>query len=144
MLLTQWALPQVLIASFQNNASCGCRGNDEEIEIFGAFQNAAEARAAVDSKKERTEDLLAGRDFHNFVADCGVDRVSLRVQKVPNVPASKPMTLLALVKSFRDTLVWLQLCNPQGAPMFSFVQVLPRVSRPFAGSRVYDMLLTHA
>ena len=54
------------------------------------------------------------------------------------------MTLLALVKSFRDTLVWLQLCNPQGASLFSFVQVSQPVSRPFAGSRVYDMLLTHA
>ena len=54
------------------------------------------------------------------------------------------MTLLALVKSFRDTLVWLQLCNPQGAPLFSFVQVSPSVSHRFAGSRVYDMLLTHA
>ena len=54
------------------------------------------------------------------------------------------MKLLAAVKSFRDTLVWLQLCNPQGAPLFSFVQVSQPVSRPFAGSRVYDMLLTHA
>jgi hypothetical protein len=81
---------------------------------------------------------------HQAHSDCGIDRVSFRVQKVPNVPASKPITLLALVKSFRDTLVWLQLCNPQGVPLFSFVQVSPRVSRPFVGSRVYGMLLTHA
>ena len=191
MLLTQWALPQVLIASYQNNWSCACAGGDEELNVFGAFQSAAEARAAVDSKKKDVaECLLRGSDeseeedesekedvpsppkdflstllipdkqvtenwhpdgtgcvsFHVRSQGCGygIDRVSLRVQKVPNVPASKPMTLLALVKSFRDTLVWLQLCNPQGAPMFSFVQVSPPVSRPFAGSRVYGMLLTHA
>jgi hypothetical protein len=54
------------------------------------------------------------------------------------------MTLLALVKSFRDTLVWLQLCNPQGITLFPFVRLPPCVRRPFAGARVYDMLLTHA
>jgi len=81
---------------------------------------------------------------HQAHSDCGIDRVSLRVQKVPNVPASKPITLLALVKSFRDTLAWLQLCNLQGVPLFSFVQVSPRVSRPFAGSRVYGMMLMQA
>ncbi len=190
MLLTECALSDVFVASGQSNWVVDV---DEEIWIFGVFQSAAEARAAVDSKKERAEDLFAGRDFHNFVEDeerdvppspkkfpsllipekeitenwhpdgtgcisfhskcyfqecgnksLGVDRVSLRVQKVPNVPASKPMTLLALVKSFRDTLVWLQLCNPQGAPLFSFFRLPPRVRRPFAGSRVYDMSLTHA
>jgi hypothetical protein len=184
MLLTQWALPQVFIVSFQNNASCGCRGNDEEIEIFGAFQNAAEARAAVDSKKKHVAKVLLDgcdeseeedvpsppTDFlstllipdkqvtENWHPDgtgcvsfhvrsdgcaCAIDRVSLRVQKVPNVPASKPMKLLALVKSFRDTLLWLQLCNLQGLPLFSFVQVSPCVSHTFAGTRVIDNL-THA
>jgi hypothetical protein len=53
------------------------------------------------------------------------------------------MMLLALVKSFRDTLVWLQLCNPQGLPLFSFVQVSPCVSHPFSGTRAID-ILTHA
>jgi len=188
MPLTQWALPEVFIASEQYNASCACSGSDEELYIFGAFQGAAEARAAVDSKKKKTaahllhdfdkseEDdvsllpsphknflstlLIPEKEitenwhadgtgcisFHVRSYSCagGIDRASLRVQKVPNVPASKPITLLALVKSFRDTLAWLQLCNPQGVPLFSFVQVSPRVSRPFAGSRVYCMMLTHA
>ena len=188
MLLTECALSEVFVASGQYNWST-TYGGDEEIEIFGAFQSAAEARAAVDPEKKRTEDIIL-RDLNQiFVEDeeedvpsppkdflstllipekeiteiwhpdgtgcisyhvqsyhqgCGVDRASLRVQKVPNVPASKPMTLLALVKSFRDTLVWLQLCNPQGASLFSFFRLPPRVRRPFAGARVYDMLLTHA
>ena len=56
----------------------------------------------------------------------------------------EPLTLLAVVKAHFDTLVWLQLCNPQGVFMFSFVRLPPRVSRPFAGAPVYDMSLTHA
>ncbi len=56
----------------------------------------------------------------------------------------QPLTLLVLVKSNFDTLVWLQLCNPQGVSVFSFVSLAPRVSRPFAGAPVYDMSLTHA
>jgi len=55
-----------------------------------------------------------------------------------------PLTLLAVVKSHFDSLVWLQLCNPQGVSLFSFVRLPPRVSRPFAGAPVYDMSLTHA
>ena len=71
------------------------------------------------------------------------------VEDSEDAPASldahaEPLTLLALVKSFRDTLVWLQLCNPQGVDLLSFVQVPPRVSRPFAGAPVYGMSLTHA
>jgi len=56
----------------------------------------------------------------------------------------QPLTLLALVKSFHGTLVCAQLCNPQGIALFSFVSLLPRVLRPFAGAPVYDMSLTHA
>ena len=61
----------------------------------------------------------------------------------------EPLTLLALVKAHFDTLVWLQLCNPQGVAVFgvavfSFVRLAPRVPRPFAGAPVYDMSLTHA
>jgi len=55
-----------------------------------------------------------------------------------------PLTLLAVVKSNLNTLVWLQLCNPQGVALFSFVRLPPSVPRPFAGAAVYDMLLTHA
>jgi len=57
---------------------------------------------------------------------------------------AEPLTLLAVVKSNFDTLVCAQLCNLQGFSRFSFVQVSPRVPRPFAGAPVYDMSLTHA
>jgi TPR repeat protein len=56
----------------------------------------------------------------------------------------EPLTLLAVVKSNFDTLVWLQLCNPQGVALFSFVHLPPRLPRPFAGAAVYGMSLTHA
>ena len=84
--------------------------------------------------------------FHIRSDGCAraIDRLSLRVQKVPNVRASKPIKLLAAVKSFLDTLVWLHLCNPQGVALFSFVRLPPSVLHPFAGSRVYSMSLTHA
>ena len=49
---------------------------------------------------------------------------------------AEPLMLLALAKSYFDTLVWLQLCNPQGVSLFSFVRLAPRVSRPFAGAPV--------
>ncbi len=56
----------------------------------------------------------------------------------------QPLMLLVLAKAHFDTLVWLQLCNPQGVALLSFVRLPPRVSRPFAGAPVYDMSLTHA
>jgi len=56
----------------------------------------------------------------------------------------EPLTLLAVVKSNFDMLVWLQLCNPQGVALFSFVHLPPRLPRPFAGAPVYVMSLTHA
>jgi len=55
-----------------------------------------------------------------------------------------PLILLELVMANFDTLVWLQLCNPQGVSLFSFVRLPPRVPRPFAGAAVYDTSLTHA
>ena len=57
---------------------------------------------------------------------------------------AEPLTLLAVVKAYFDMLIWLQLCNPQGVSVFSFVHIPPRVSHPFAGAPVYDMSLTHA
>jgi len=57
---------------------------------------------------------------------------------------NEPLSLLVLVKSYHGTLVWAQLCNPQGVDLLSFVRLPPRVSRPFAGAPVYDMSLTHA
>jgi hypothetical protein len=57
---------------------------------------------------------------------------------------AEPLMLLALVKAYFDMLVWLQLCNPQGVALFSFVRLPPRMPRPFAGAPVYDMSLTHA
>jgi len=56
----------------------------------------------------------------------------------------EPLMLLAVVKSYHRTLVWAQLCNPQGVFLFSHVCLPPRVPHPFAGAPVYDMLLTHA
>jgi TPR repeat protein len=56
----------------------------------------------------------------------------------------QPLTLLALVKANFDTLVCMQLCNPQGISLVSFVCLAPRVSHPLAGAPVYDMSLTHA
>ncbi len=55
-----------------------------------------------------------------------------------------PLKLLAVAKSYHGTLVWAQLCNPQGVALFSFVHVPPRLPRPFAGAAVYGMSLTHA
>ena len=83
--------------------------------------------------------------FHIRSNGCAraIDRLSLRVQKVPNVRASKPIKLLAAVKSFLDTLVWLHLCNPQGVALYSFVRLPPSVIRPFTGARVHSMSLTH-
>jgi hypothetical protein len=73
----------------------------------------------------------------------GIHRASLRVQKVSNIPASKPIKLLAAAKSFLHTLVWLQLCSPQGIALFSFVQLPTPVLSPFAAARVSG-LLTHS
>ena len=55
-----------------------------------------------------------------------------------------PLMLPAMVKSHLNTLVYAQLCNPQGVALFSFVRLAPRVPRPFADAPVYDMSLTHA
>ena len=57
---------------------------------------------------------------------------------------AEALALLILVKSHFDTLVWAQLCNPQGVALFSFVRLPPRLPRLFAGTPVYDMSLTHA
>ena len=52
-----------------------------------------------------------------------------------------PLPLQCVVMWFHGTLVWLQLRNPQGVVLFSFVRFPP--PRPFAGAQVYDMSLTH-
>ena len=52
--------------------------------------------------------------------------------------------LLALVESYRGTLAWLQLCNPQHFFRHSCVCLPPRLPRPFAGSPVYVMSLSHS
>jgi len=67
-----------------------------------------------------------------------VELAALEMAARPKVP----LPLLCVVMWFRGTLVWLQLCNPQGVASFSFV-LPPRVPRPFAGTPVYDMSLTH-
>jgi len=55
-----------------------------------------------------------------------------------------PLSLLAAVKTYLDTLVSLNFFNGQGVAMFSFVRPPPRVPRPFAGARVYRKSLMHA
>jgi hypothetical protein len=57
---------------------------------------------------------------------------------------AESLTMLAVVKSHLGTLVWLQLCSPQGVALFSFPLLSPRVYRPFTGVPVYGMSLTHA
>ena len=57
---------------------------------------------------------------------------------------TESMMLLALVESYRGTLAWLQLCNPQHFFRHSCVCLPPRLPRPFAGSPVYVMSLSHS
>ena len=64
------------------------------------------------------------------------------IQKGGIIPHTLPLSLLAIDKSYFGMLVWMQLCNPQGVALFSFVSFPQRVPRPFACVRVYDMSLT--
>jgi TPR repeat protein len=66
------------------------------------------------------------------------------IQKGGIIPHTLPLSLLAVDKSYFSMLVWLQLCNPQGVRLFSFVNISQRVPRPFVGVRVHDMSMTHA
>jgi hypothetical protein len=54
------------------------------------------------------------------------------------------LTMLTVVNSHLGTLIWLQLCSPQGVALFSFHLLSPRVYRPFTVVPVYGMSLTHA
>ena len=63
------------------------------------------------------------------------------VAEATSLKTTLPLPLLCVVKSHLGTLVWLQLCNPQGITLFSFVHLGPRVPRPFAGASVYGMSL---
>ena len=63
------------------------------------------------------------------------------IQKGGIIPHTLPLSL-AIDKSYFGMLVWMQLCNPQGVALFSFVRIPQRVPRPFACVRVYDMSLT--
>jgi TPR repeat protein len=79
-----------------------------------------------------------------------LDLLLLEKEESEHAPASlqvtaqaEPLTLLAVFKLLYGMLVWLQLCNPQGVSLFSFVRLPPRVRRPFAGAPVHDMSLTH-
>ena len=83
--------------------------------------------------------------------DMAVKRHREQEEEEEDAPASielnahaEPLTLLTLVKSHFDTLVWAQLSNAQGVSVFSFVHLPPRLPRPFAGAPVYGMSLTHA
>jgi hypothetical protein len=60
------------------------------------------------------------------------------------IPNTLPLSLLAIDKSYFGMLVLLQLCNPQGVALFSFVIIPQRVPHPFAGVNVYDTSMTHA
>ena len=54
-----------------------------------------------------------------------------------------PLPLLSVAQSYRGMCVEAQLCDAQGAALFPFVCLPPRVRRPLAGALVYDMSLTH-
>ena len=68
----------------------------------------------------------------------GDEPASMQLTALP-----EPLMLLAVVKSFLDTLVCAQLCNPQGAALFPFVRLPTRLLHSFAGARVYRMSLMH-
>jgi hypothetical protein len=82
MLLAQWVLSEVFVASGQYNASCCCAGSDEHIKIIGAFHAAGEARTVVDSQKKQ----VAARLLHD--CDESGDAVEcIRVVEVLSNPA---------------------------------------------------------
>ena len=56
-----------------------------------------------------------------------------------------PLLLLALsvAQSYLGMCISAQLCDAQGAALFPFVCLPPRVRRPLAGAPVHDMSLTH-
>ena len=54
-----------------------------------------------------------------------------------------PLPLLSVAQSLLGMCVSAQLCDAQGAALFPFVCLPPRVRRPFAGAPVHDMSLTH-
>ena len=53
-----------------------------------------------------------------------------------------PIPLQCVIMWIHGTLIWLQLCNPQGVSLFSFVRLPPPAPSP-AGASVCDMSLTH-
>jgi len=82
----------------------------------------------------------AKRQRHQLEEEEAAKRAALEMTARPKVP----LPLLCVVMWFHGTLVWLKLCNAQGAALFSFVRFPPHVPRPFAGAPVYGMSLTHA
>ena len=54
-----------------------------------------------------------------------------------------PLPLLSVAQSYLGMCASAQLCDAQGAPLFPFVRLPPRVRRPLAGAPVHDMSLTH-
>ena len=54
-----------------------------------------------------------------------------------------PLPLLSVAQSYLGMCVSAQLCDAQGAALFPFVRLPPRVRRPLAGAPVHDMSLTH-
>ena len=57
--------------------------------------------------------------------------------------ATLPLPMLSVAQSLLGMCVSAQLCDAQGAALFPFVRLPPRVRRPFAGAPVHDMSLTH-
>jgi hypothetical protein len=54
-----------------------------------------------------------------------------------------PLPLLSVAQSCLGMCVSVHLCDAQGAALFPFVRLPPRVRRPFAGAPVDSMSLTH-
>jgi hypothetical protein len=117
-------------------------------------EEAAALDMAVKRHREQQTEIVARfrlRLEQEAALEMAVNRHREQEEEEEDAPASielnanaEPLTLLTLVKSHFDTLVWAQLCNPQGIALFSFVHLTPRVSHLFAGSPVYGMSLTHA
>jgi hypothetical protein len=54
-----------------------------------------------------------------------------------------PLPLLSVARSYLGMYVSVQLFGAQGAALFPFIRLPPRLCRPLAGAPVHDMSLTH-
>ena len=96
-----------------------------------SFKNMSSITSGVGNKRRRQQQAKGGRD----------QPASVQATVIAHL---EPLSLLTVLKFYNGMLVWLQLCNPQGVTLFSFVRLPPRVSRPLSGAPVYGLSLEHA